>query len=800
MDKILSNRLQIWGFEAGVCVFADASLGAVLKISPLDVSCQDDEAINSIKENLRTFLNGLPVNAKIQFFQEIVSGNGSIIQAHQETLKEKAHPITREITAERVESLKRQDENGEIPKTNLYLIVRLPFQKPLTVKRRLFSESKTEELSEDRLEIEIKTFKRKVREIQESLMSCGIEASTIPEIEIYRLMFNQWNPDHPVDARLSTASDIRDQVCLTDLMVGPDHFQLGKFYHKVISLKILPEQTFSSMAEYLRDLPFDSRLYLSIDVLDQAKEINSLQMQRRMTFAQVAGSRGVSDLDAQAKLKDIESLLEDMIQGNERVFRMSLNVLLRSVSEIELESQVAQTLQRLRELSGAEGLVETVASFDLFSEFSIPNAKSTERLIRVNTSVLSDFLPIYGAWAGHETPRVILKNRDSGLFSFDPFSRELTNANQIVSGGSGAGKSFATNILLSQMAKESPKVFIIDIGGSYQKITENLDGQYIELGIKSGLSINPFSSDGLEVENRNQKIKFLLGLVELMTKEEQVNSIGKLEKSEIEKIIREVLDVEKDPMLRHLQERLVQSEDKEINRIGRVLSLWCHDSPYGKFVDRPTNISLSKDIVCFDLKGLEQHSELQSICLFLITDLIWREVQRDRTKMKFTIFDECWKLLENDAGSTFIGEVFRTYRKYRASAIAISQTMDDFAKSKIGPAIMPNSSIKWILRQRGADQESLQSSLSLNEREMSLISSLRSEKGRFSEALLMAEDKRQVVRIESTPLEYWLATTDPQDIEVINNLKVKHPTLNDYEILKFAAQRGIGNEKGGVNI
>ncbi|MBK9039151.1 MAG: ATP-binding protein [Bdellovibrionales bacterium] len=86
--------------------------------------------------------------------------------------------------------------------------------------------------------------------------------------------------------------------------------------------------------------------------------------------------------------------------------------------------------------------------------------------------------------------------------------------------------------------------------------------------------------------------------------------------------------------------------------------------------------------MCFDLKNLETYPDLQAVCLFIITDLVLREVQKDRSVMKFLIFDESWKLLESDAGSTFIAEVFRTFRKYYASCIAISQNIDDFAKSK----------------------------------------------------------------------------------------------------------------------
>ena len=158
-------------------------------------------------------------------------------------------------------------------------------------------------------------------------------------------------------------------------------------------------------------------------------------------------------------------------------------------------------------------------------------------------------------------------------------------------------------------------------------------------------------------------------------------------------------------------------------------------------------------------------------------------------------------ILQDESAASFVGDVFRTFRKYRASAIAISQTMDDFTKSRVAAAIMPNSSIKWILKQKGADQESLRLALQLNEREMLLIKGLESSKGHFSEALLMAEDKRQVVRIESTPLEYWLFTTDPTDLSYLAAARGKLPSNTDMEVLRECARErpcGASQAPGGI--
>jgi type IV secretory pathway VirB4 component len=107
-------------------------------------------------------------------------------------------------------------------------------------------------------------------------------------------------------------------------------------------------------------------------------------------------------------------------------------------------------------------------------------------------------------------PRVLLKTRDGTSLSIDPFDPNMTNANQLISGASGAGKSFLTNVLLLNMLKEMPRVFFVDIGGSYRRLCENLGGQYISLTAGAGIALNPFDLPPSETVPSPSKIKFLL--------------------------------------------------------------------------------------------------------------------------------------------------------------------------------------------------------------------------------------------------------------------------------------------------
>lgn len=791
MNSSLVDKLQVWGFEEGKLIFKDLSLGSVLEISPKDISCKTDEYINSLKNFTCDFLNALPENLSLQFIQITQGGANKILTDHEELLKDTQNTLASVLLKERVKNISKLDDAHQIVNQKLYVILRKKFKNEKNQKKRRFTLFKKkdheESLSKDLIEEELKVFNQIEVNFQKSLETLGIASQPLGEKEIYSLLFRQWNPDGLISENNFNSEDIRDYLILNDFVVTTKGFLIGQTHHRVLSLKIMPEKTYASMAEKRREMPFDSTLFLSIEVLDQASEDIALKTQRRIAYAMYAGKQGVQDLESAAKLQDIEAVLAKRVSGESKIFSVALNILLKNSDESLLDAQCAEVLSKFRELSGSEGMLESLAASSIFFDFALPNARCSERVRRMNTEVLADFLPFFGDWKGHKVPRILLRNRSQGLIGFDPFSPALTNYNQVISGGSGSGKSFFSNILISHLMKESPKVFIIDIGGSYIKTTENFGGQYIPIGSDSTISLNPFDLNEHSIESLDQKIKFLTSLVELMTKEDDKKGIKKLERSEVEVLIKTILKEKSDPRLSDLKNALLSSLEPRVQKMGKILEAWCGDSPYGKFIDRKTNLELNEKIVCFDLKGLESQPDLQAVCLFLITDLIWREVQKDRTNAKFVVFDECWQLLENEAGARFLESVFRTFRKYKASAIAISQSMEDFANSKIASAILPNASVKWILKQTGGNLSALQKILNLNERELKLVESVTSKKGYFSEAFLIAGDDKQVVLIESTPLEYWLSTTDPIDLKALEEMKENY--TDNMELFKFMANK-----------
>ena len=559
MSDVLADQLQIWGFEGDYIIFSDGSLGFGIDCVPVDLSCLSDERINEFSGQVGQFLNSLPAKTDIQFVQDIEPGNDQIIQGHLKLSEHSKNETAKALSNFRSEALRAEDQEGRLPRHGLRVFVRRPLAQNLLEKPRLFSKEKLfQSISDERLLREIKITERLQENVANGLLGLGIQTRALASDEIAKILYHQWNPSRRVAFKTYDPEEVRQSLLFSDVGVSLSGFAIGETHFRVLSLKALPDQTYSCMAASLRDLPFKSRLLVTVHCPDQMKEIESLQTQRRIAYSMAVGKKtGVSDIESTAKFQDLETLLEQMIAQGQKVFHVSVTALLQSKNEEELENQVDLTLAKFREPGGAEAMVETLAAFDIFSQAALPNARCKERIKKVKTSNLCDLIPLYGPWPGHERPSILLKSRQGSLLSFNPFDGSLSSANQLVSGGSGSGKSFMTNILLLQMLKENPKVFFVDIGGSYKKLCENLGGQYVELGVNDALSVNPFDLLPGETTPSSHKVKFLLGLVELMTKEEGADRLPRLARAEIEAAIQKTYQTAKVPKLSDLKEILL---------------------------------------------------------------------------------------------------------------------------------------------------------------------------------------------------------------------------------------------------
>ena len=99
-------------------------------------------------------------------------------------------------------------------------------------------------------------------------------------------------------------------------------------------------------------------------------------------------------------------------------------------------------------------------------------------------------LALVADYKGAQTGRgVLTASFRHQLASFDNFDSTLDNYNVCISATSGAGKSVLAQSMIAATLADNGKVWVIDLGQSYQKFCETLGGTYLDV---TSMHLNPF--------------------------------------------------------------------------------------------------------------------------------------------------------------------------------------------------------------------------------------------------------------------------------------------------------------------
>ena len=819
----LSKELPYWEFIDEVVILSDGTLCRGFGLNGVSIETWDAERVNRLTQDLRATLNGLNDGCELTFALEMNSDYREMIDGHEALKGQNADIVW--ISESRIERLRQELQQGALLKPNLYLFVyhRLGVDgggKKASIFKSFFSSPKSfQSVRREQFEKMKKDLGQTAQALQDSLTALGIESKSLSGGDVWSLIYRFLNPKRaksqppPEMQTMHRAQEFtneelkivpelvhpspREQLAFSDVIQGYETFFYDGHYHRVLTLKTLPEATHSAMISTLTNLPFHFWLDVHVTVPEHSKELSDLQAKRRMAHSMSLSQGGrATDLESEAQLNSTEELLRELINTGQKIFYFQTALLLKATMQDELEMMTKTALNRFRELGGAEGLSETVAGFKAFKTI-LPMGNTTSiRAKRVKTDNLADFLPVYEPYQGKGVkPVCLFRNRNAGLVSYDPFDQRLPNYNSLVTGSSGAGKSFLNNLILLQFMTQRPIVFVIDVGGSYKKLCEFMNGQYIEIAPpKDGeirKAINPFELEAGEKEPSSQKVKFLIALLESMFTDTDQEKLPKLSKSLLEEAVIQTYKKTfaqngRVPTLSHLREILEASPESELRNFAKMLFPWTGERAYGKLLDRDNELDLTSDFVVFDLKGLSSYPDLQAVMTLIITDFIVGKVESRNPayfgRRKRILMDEVWELLKSRPASNAMEYWVRTLRKSGSGVTFITQGLAEIVAHPIASAILGNTATKLILLQKG-DLEGVRQVLKLNDQEVALIASLRQQKGLYSEAFMIANEDRTVIRAYPTSIEYWLATSDRDDNNALEELREKRPTLTISDLI-----------------
>jgi type IV secretory pathway VirB4 component len=811
-EQPLAHELPYWALldapGHGVVVNVDGTYSAAYELRGIDTDCLDDEALNQVANALHGVLLNLPSGTVAQV---LFSTDGDVADLVE---RYRASARGRSAVGQRLVDAKAEELRATrgLRRSRLVLVLsapnarnaaaeRVPFLKQLL---QLLRPSLTWSAAQHEASL------RAVRSIGEQaargLEAAGLRARALSRPELRTLAYGLLNPGR-TDAVATPGDDAwwaepqtaREQLAFTGVHVEKDHLVVGDQLVRVVTLKGLPTTTHPAMVERLMvELPFFFRLAYSVELLDSTSTMDELR-RRRDQATTLATLRQSRNQEAEAQAGALSELIDKTLQASVCMTQLGLTVVLsvdrRHANAIEiLDQQGAEVLRVVSALQGAQALVDEYMQLDEWLATLPGNARHSIRRRRCTSENAVHLLPAWQTSTGSSDPKVMLHSGRGHLVGLDPFNPELDNPNAFMAGASGSGKSVTTNYLLLNMLATGAGALILDVGGSYRRLLEIFGGTYFEIG-NGQHAINPFfepadivRSDGTLEEQRAQ---LLAAVIERMVCDGGRDQLRNVERAVVATAIADTYrrSPRKAPLLSDFVAVLKafrgDAEDVAIaSALARDLRVWT-EGPFGRLINRPSTVQLTTTCAAFDLKGVDTQPHLRDVVVLILSGIIWNMVMRDRAP-KAVVFDEVWKFLATPKSAELIAELYRTSRKYNCSILTISQSVEDFTGSAIAPALVNNSATTYLLRQRrGHDVVAAQ--FKLNDRELAIFRDLQMRRGEYTECLVLHGDHHFLGRVVLTPLEYWIATTFPGDLQLERRIQAQYPQLSRLELLERLA-------------
>jgi conjugal transfer ATP-binding protein TraC len=392
-----------------------------------------------------------------------------------------------------------------------------------------------------------------------------------------------------------------------------------------------------------------------------------------------------------------------------------------------------------------------------------------------------NYVPLQGEWYGTlKNAGILLAGRRGQLMNWSPFDNENGNYNIAVVGRSGSGKSvFMQELIFSGLGTGS-KVFVLDVGRSFDRLCHTLEGQFIEFSRKSTICLNPFTKFPLnDLVELNDCIVLLKSIIANMA--DPIQGMNSEQNSLIEEAIKEVWkDKLIEASITDVADWLKKHDDQQARSIGRMLYPYTKEGVFGHYFVGKNNVDFTNPFVLIELEELKEKKDLQSVVLQLLILTITDQAFLGDRKTRFYIcVDEAWDLLRAKQAGSFIETLARRLRKYNGSLIVGTQQLEDFESSPGAQAAYANSDWVCFLPQDDKSIENLKKESKMSEGKIQALHNLNTIHGLFSEVLICQGKSYSTHRLWLDSFSNLLFSTQPADFSRIQDLRKEGKSLED---------------------
>ena len=505
---------------------------------------------------------------------------------------------------------------------------------------------------------------------------------------------------------------IKDIIAPSYIEVDFTHLKVDDKFYRTLYVVGYPRYISANWLYPL--ITFDHPLYVSMYIYPAESKAVLDDLKRKIAEmeATVEGdikAGKVVDPTVQVALDDALALQAELAKGAERFFQFGLYITIP-----------ADTLEELNQI--------TKEIDAILSSLLIVGKQAVLQMEEGFKSTLPMFYDKLGVWRNMDTTSLAMtfpfatasltKNEgilyginqhDGSLIIFDRFT--LENANAVILGKSGGGKSFFVKLETLRLLMMGVEVIIIDPENEYQKLTTSVGGEFVIFSSSSQYKINPFdlATANPEPDELSNKILDLHSLMRVIMGDLTPSQDALLDRSLVmtyrEKGITQDPETFKNepPLIEDLYKVLIGMETPEARELSDRLEKFVKGSASGIF-NQQSNFDIKNPFTVFGIRDLEEN--MRPIAMYIVLDYVWNRIRKDRKK-RVLIVDEAWYLMKQKDSGAYLHSFEKGARKYQLGLTTITQDVEDFLSTDEGKAIITNSSLQIILKQSTAAVEKI---------------------------------------------------------------------------------------------
>lgn len=847
----LASLLPIWrtAREAGVTYILTPSLGYVggLELGTLDTRYAADAALASLGEGLARVVASAEDGTTLHFiYRAEVGAPEAELEEYEGLCAAAKAPALKAYVQGRVAWLRKR----QMRRTRLYVFFSqdkavMPRVKGMLGMPLVFGPTRKYGPKEHQAAV------KGLGELRDRLMArlggLGLGPRELTLDDVWRIHYELLNPtrakagipprvppydDFHSEASIRQHGDWLREYSEAELLVAEDVVETsrgclrqGELYRRVHTLKVLPEGATEHddggmVLRAMRDAtgPFGYTLAATVEVKHQAFAKWRLNAQHKSTeqvrkaferWRSASVSQEAEDAAAQG---GIRALFHEMQERSLKLAGLSVSILIEapSVDALNRRSEVVKSaVQKARNMQVQDEEINQIPAFLAM----LPSAGTYQlRKKGVTSGNAADLLPVSASWRGTRVAGSIFETPDGDSFRFDPCDDDLIPARHgVIVASTGSGKSFSMGMFALDFLATGVETVLIDNGWSWKGLTDVMGGVHVPISLSTPIA--PFQAYGemLDAKGKldNTELDNLVRFIEVCVQDASRGAFDNIEKSVLSKALTWCYERRfkerpgERPLMSDFDAALGEVEwthpdDKRIaEELRRRLEIFV-SGIYSTFLNRPSKVDFSSPFLTFEMSQLGDNPSVRAIAMATVIEAISVRAKRRRRKTIVAI-DEMHKYLRgDDATSAYFEYAWRTMRKYDTGMWAITQDLHSFVEGGgAGGAILRNSPLRIFLKHLEG-HELVARHFRFSGRLAEAFKGLEMRGGHYSDVLVQFGEASQVVRLQVTPLAYWILTTHPKDKELMERARAKNPTLDQFTLLTELAARYPNGVVGAV--